>query len=166
MVRLDARTGQLAGSVRVKADGPLDLAPAASGWPIAWRARCAGWTWPRRRWWTQPRSALAPPASPPPASSCGPRSPTREWCARCRSRPVFPVPASTPERPEALALSADSVWVTDTEREALIRIDRDSGDPEGEPLPVGEDPVGLAVVGSTVWVTSAVEDTVTRVEAR
>ena len=81
---------------------------------------------------------------------------------------MFPVPtASTPEgRPEALALSADSVWVTDTEREALIRIDRDSGDPEEEALPVGEDPVGLAVVGSTVWVTSAVEDTVTRVEAR
>ena len=55
-----------------------------------------------------------------------------------RSVPLAPgVPGArsvdTGGRPEALALSADSVWVTDTEREALIRIDRDSGDPEVSP---------------------------------
>jgi serine/threonine-protein kinase len=69
-------------------------------------------------------------------------------------------------RPDALAVSRDGVWVADTEREMLMRIDRTSGRLSGRSLRVSEDPAGLAVGTDAVWVTSAGADRLLRVVPR
>jgi YVTN family beta-propeller protein len=69
-------------------------------------------------------------------------------------------------RPEVLAMSRTAVWVADSERETLDRINRTTGRRDGRPIKVDEDPAGVVVGRRAVWVTSAVADRVLRVVPR
>ena len=70
-------------------------------------------------------------------------------------------------RPERLALDRRWLWVTDSERDVVTRVDPRAGGISGGVVPVPEDPAGIATGGDgRVWVTSAAEDSVTRLESR
>jgi YVTN family beta-propeller protein len=60
---------------------------------------------------------------------------------------------------------AGSVWVANARDDTLTRIDADSGEVVGEPIPAGDDPDGVAAEKGVVWVASAKEDRALRFEA-
>jgi mono/diheme cytochrome c family protein len=49
--------------------------------------------------------------------------------------------------PESLAIGADSVWVTNAGDGTVTRIDKDSGDVDGDPIGVGGRPLDIAIDG-------------------
>ena len=69
-------------------------------------------------------------------------------------------------RPEFLVLGRRAAWVTDGDRESVLRLDVTSGEVVGDPIPVGEDPAGIAIASGRVWVSSAVTDDVTIIDPR
>jgi streptogramin lyase len=70
-------------------------------------------------------------------------------------------------RPEYLTLDRRWVWVTDSERDVVTRIDPRERRPAGGAVPVPEDPSGIAATrDGGVWVTSAARDRITRLEPR
>jgi DNA-binding beta-propeller fold protein YncE len=69
-------------------------------------------------------------------------------------------------RPVALAAGGATLWVVDTQRKALLRLDARTGEASGPPVPVGGTPVAVAADGREAWVVSAGRNIVTRVDAR
>ena len=63
-------------------------------------------------------------------------------------------------------LGRRAAWVTDGDRESVLRLDVTSGEVVGDPIPVGEDPAGIAIASGRVWVSSAVTDGVTIIDPR
>lgn len=82
------------------------------------------------------------------------------------------IPGATSVR---LAAGAGAVWATDVgnlipgrppREPAVIRIDPETSDLLGEPIPVGNNPTGLAAGRDAVWVASGGDGTVTRIAPR
>lgn len=70
-------------------------------------------------------------------------------------------------RPELLALDRRWLWVTDSERDVVKKVDTRGGGVSGAPVRVPEDPRGIATAGDgRIWVTSAAEDTLVRLVSR
>jgi serine/threonine-protein kinase len=70
-------------------------------------------------------------------------------------------------RPERLALDRRWLWVTDSDRDVVVRVDTRAGTVSGDVVPVPEDPSAIATGGDgRIWVTSAGADTLTRLESR
>ncbi len=70
-------------------------------------------------------------------------------------------------RPERLALDRRWLWVTDSERDVVTRVDPRAGRISGGTVHVPEDPAGIATAGDgRIWVTSRAEDSLTRLESR
>ena len=55
--------------------------------------------------------------------------------------------------PFAVAFGLGSAWVTNRQDDTVTRLDGATGEPIGNPIPVGKDPTGIAVIGHSVWVT-------------
>ena len=70
-------------------------------------------------------------------------------------------------RPEQLALDRRWLWVTDSERDVVTRVDPRVGRISGRRVRLPEDPMGIATAGDgRIWVTSAGEDSLVRLESR
>jgi len=68
-------------------------------------------------------------------------------------------------RPEALAATEDAVWIADTARDAVLRLNPDNGRTDAL-IPVGGNPVALAADEREVWVARRNDDAVMRIDAR
>jgi DNA-binding beta-propeller fold protein YncE len=80
-----------------------------------------------------------------------------------------PEPKTVPVggRPEKLALDRSGLWVTDSERDVVMKVDPRAGSISGNPVRVPEDPAGIATGGDgRIWVTSEAEDILVRLESR
>ncbi len=70
-------------------------------------------------------------------------------------------------RPEQLALDRRWLWVTDSERDVVTRVDPRVGRISGSAVRMPEDPMGIATAGDgRIWVTSEAEDSLLRLESR
>jgi streptogramin lyase len=70
-------------------------------------------------------------------------------------------------RPEELALDRSGLWVTDSERDVVMKFDPRAGAVAGDAVRVPEDPAGIATGGDgRIWVTSKAEDILVRLESR
>ncbi len=60
--------------------------------------------------------------------------------------------------PDAVAVDADSVYVTESRRGTLARIDRQTGELDAERAEVGADPDSIASGAGALWITSTADD--------
>jgi hypothetical protein len=83
---------------------------------------------------------------------------------------VASVPVGDPQRalwnmdPNAIAISGNSVWVTQRADRAIGRIDPATNELV-QSIPIGVEPYDIAIDGETLWVTAFEEDTLVRVDA-
>ena len=70
-------------------------------------------------------------------------------------------------RPEQLALDRRWLWVTDSKRDLVTRVDPRKGRISGGPVRLPEDPGGIATSGDgRIWITSRADDSLLRLQAR
>jgi streptogramin lyase len=62
----------------------------------------------------------------------------------------------------AIAIGHGSVWATNYGPDTVTRLDAETGERIGRPIPTGPDPKGIAVGAGSVWVANAGECTVSR----
>ena len=67
--------------------------------------------------------------------------------------------------PSAAAYGSDSLWVTQNDRRAVLRLDPVSGRRQAA-IPVGIEPFGLAAGAAGVWVTDFQHNTLVRIDPR
>ncbi|HYZ14355.1 MAG TPA: ABC transporter substrate-binding protein [Actinomycetota bacterium] len=67
------------------------------------------------------------------------------------------------DRPGAMAVAFDSVWVLQPDRGRIVRLDTDDGAVQ-DTIPVGSSPASLVAGDDEIWVTNAVDGTVSRVD--
>ena len=168
VLRIDARTNQIRLPVtRIKSAGAIDL-----GGELLWVVDRADGTMRS----IDARSGLL--LSGPVALGREPAdvaaATTEAWASVSGDGLLrsFPVAAAAEEdavaiggRPESLALDTRWLWVTDSERDAVMKVDPRSAAVVGGPLPVPEDPSAVAAGPAGVWVTSAGADRVFQVES-
>jgi YVTN family beta-propeller protein len=66
--------------------------------------------------------------------------------------------------PQAIAAGLRGVWLADTAKDELVRLDpRTGGRPD--PIEVGDEPVAVAVGADSVWVANRADGTVSRIDA-
>jgi YVTN family beta-propeller protein len=170
VLRIDARSNQVAQTTRVSSAGALALAgdrlwvlDTFNGLITSMDARSGLVTGPPVPVGRLPADVAA--------------GTTGAWASVAGDGVLRSVPASVsaPEpqtirvggRPEFLALDRRWLWTTDSERDVVIRVDPRSGRMVGGPVRVSEDPGGIAAGrDGGVWVTSAERDSVTRLEPR
>jgi streptogramin lyase len=66
----------------------------------------------------------------------------------------------------AIALGFGALWATNYVADTVTRVDADTGERIGEPIPTGADPKGIAVGMGAVWVANAGECSLTRIDPR
>ena len=95
------------------------------------------------------------------------------WVANSREGTVAKVDPSLREvvakidvdgHPGGIDAGTSTVWVADRESDSVSRIDLESGEVEGDPIPVGPEPGAVTVGGDAVWVANNGDGTVTRIE--
>jgi YVTN family beta-propeller protein len=64
----------------------------------------------------------------------------------------------------AIAVGFGSVWIADSTNDAVIRIDPSTFDSERIPLPAGSSPAGIATGAGGVWVANSLGESVTRID--
>jgi peptide/nickel transport system substrate-binding protein len=67
------------------------------------------------------------------------------------------------DRPGAMTVAFDSVWVLQPDRGRVVRLDTDDGSVQ-DTIPVGSSPASLVAGDDEIWVTNAVDGTVSRVD--
>ena len=68
------------------------------------------------------------------------------------------------QSPEGLAYGAGSLWVAETDDDAVQRVNPKTHEVI-QTIPVGSDPVALTVSGNHVWVANSTDSTVTEIDA-
>ena len=56
------------------------------------------------------------------------------------------------------------MWVANAGDDTVTRIDPETGEVVGEPIPVGDDPTGIAVGAGAVWTANFRDGTVTKIQ--
>jgi DNA-binding beta-propeller fold protein YncE len=67
--------------------------------------------------------------------------------------------------PDGIAVDGNRVWVSNSNGNALVRIDTDTNEPVGDPVPVGQNPDEVEARGGVVWVANTDDGNVMRVDA-
>ena len=100
----------------------------------------------------------------PARASCGSAPPGTDTVARFengqRDRPSVKVG----DRPEAIALGKQLLWVANRNDGTVNRVDRATPSLVGSPIGVGNEPAGIFVGRRFVWVTNSEDDTVNRID--
>jgi DNA-binding beta-propeller fold protein YncE len=65
----------------------------------------------------------------------------------------------------SLAAGDGSVWVTHQDDDTVTRVNQQTLEVEGEPIPVGDQPRGIAVGSGGVWVANNGDRTITKIES-
>ena len=109
-----------------------------------------------------PRRARGRTGSWPARASCGWRAPARTPSQRFQADGEIVPTAKVPvgDRPEAISLGKQLVWVANVNDNTVNRIDRASPAIVGGPIGVGSKPTGIFVGRRFVWVTNSGDDTV------
>ena len=96
----------------------------------------------------------------------GRRAPARTRSQRIEAQPepVRTAKVEVGDRPEAISLGKQLVWVANRNDGTVNRIDRASPALVGGPIGVGREPAGIFVGRRFVWVTNSGDDTVTRID--
>ena len=67
--------------------------------------------------------------------------------------------------PDGITVDGNTVWVANSQGNAVTRLDARSNTAIGAPVPVGRNPDSVAVADGVVWVTNTDDGTVTHFEA-
>jgi streptogramin lyase len=68
--------------------------------------------------------------------------------------------------PLAVAVAQHTVWVASKLDDAVVRLDARTGQPVGDPIPVGRNPFAIVAHGRSAWVTNLGSRSVTRIDVR